>query len=84
MELLSTDTLIDILANSKEVSAEIDEQNRISAEAEKQIDETRELFRVVAFRASILFFCIVDLSEINDMYQYSLQWFQNLFGAGVK
>jgi dynein heavy chain len=42
------------------------------------------LFRVCAFRASILFFCIVDLAEINDMYQYSLQWFQNLFGAGVR
>ena len=75
MELLSTDNLIDILDNSKAVSAEIEEQNKISAEAEKQIDETRELFRTVAFRASILFFCIVDLAEINDMYQYSLQWF---------
>jgi len=36
------------------------------------IDETREQFRVVAFRASILFFCIVDLSAIDPMYQYSL------------
>ena len=84
MALLSTDELIDILADSKKVSAEIEEQNKISAEAEKQIDETRELFRVVAFRASILFFCIVDLAEINDMYQYSLQWFASLFGMGVK
>lgn len=35
MELLSTDTLIDILADSKTVSAEIEEANKISAEAEK-------------------------------------------------
>jgi len=35
MELLSDDKLIDILANSKEVSTEIEEQNKISAEAEK-------------------------------------------------
>lgn len=35
MELLSTDDLIDILDNSKAVSAEIEEQNKISAEAEK-------------------------------------------------
>lgn len=84
MELLGTDDLIDILADSKKVSAEIEEQSKISAEAEKQINETRELFRVVAFRASILFFCIGDLSTISDMYQYSLQWYQNLFAAGVK
>ena len=35
MELLSDDKLIDILANSKEVSTEIEEQNKLSAEAEK-------------------------------------------------
>jgi dynein heavy chain, axonemal len=31
-----------------------------------------------------LFFCIVDLANIDPMYQYSLQWFQRLFAAGVK
>ena len=68
MELLAVDNLIDILAESKEVSDEIAEQTKISAVAEKQIDETRERFRTVAFRASILFFCIVDLANIDPMY----------------
>ena len=71
-ELLQDDTLIDILDESKKVNAEIDEQNKISEVAEKQIDETREKFRAVAFRASLLFFCIVDLASIDPMYQYSL------------
>ena len=71
-ELLQDDTLIDILDESKKVNAEIDEQNKISEVAEKQIDETREKFRAVAFRASLLFFCIVDLANIDPMYQYSL------------
>jgi dynein heavy chain len=84
MALLSTDELIDILADSKKVNAQIEEESKIMVVAEKQIDETRETFRVVAFRASILFFCINDLNNINDMYQYSLQWFKNLFAAGVK
>ena len=47
------------------------------------IDKTRETFRIVAYRASILFFSIVDLAVINSMYQYSLQWFSNLFGSSV-
>lgn len=51
---------------------------------EKEIDETRESFRPVAYRAQLLFFCIVDLNIINPMYQYSLQYFQNLFSMGVE
>jgi len=84
MDLLADDVLIDILDESAAISKEIAEQKLVSDVAEKQIDETREKFRNVAFRASILFFCIVDLSDIDPMYQYSLQWFQRLFGAGVK
>jgi dynein heavy chain len=72
MDLLSDDNLIDILDESKRISSEIAEQQKISAVAEKQIDETREAFRAVAFRASILFFCITDLDKIDPMYQYSL------------
>jgi dynein heavy chain, axonemal len=68
MDLLSDDVLIDILADSKKVSTEIEEQSKISAEAEKMIDQTREEFRVVAFRASLLYFCITDLDKIDPMY----------------
>lgn len=50
---------------------------------EKEIDKTREDFRSVAYRASLLFFAIIDLAVVNSMYQYSLQWFANLFGSAV-
>jgi dynein heavy chain len=50
---------------------------------EKEIDTKRELFRPVAYRASVLFFTIIDLAAINPMYQYSLQWFANLFTSSV-
>lgn len=45
------------------------------AEAEKveqQIEETRDSHREVAVRGSILYFAIVDLAAINEMYQNSL------------
>ena len=84
MDLLSDDVLIDILDESKSISAEIEEQKKISDVAEKQIDETRENFRTVAYRASLLYFCITDLDKIDPMYQYSLQWFQRLFAGGCK
>jgi dynein heavy chain len=75
MDLLKDDDLIDILADSKQINSEIEEQQKVSAVAEKQIDEIREAFRTVARRAALLFFCIVDLAHIDPMYQYSLQWF---------
>lgn len=50
---------------------------------EKEIDKTREIYRPVAYRASILFFTIIDLAIVDPMYQYSLQWFANLFGQSI-
>ena len=35
---------------------------------EKEIDKARESYRPVAFRASLLFFCIIDLATIDPMY----------------
>jgi len=37
----------------------------------------------VAQRASLLYFSIADLAVIDPMYQYSLQWFINLFVASI-
>ena len=71
--------LIDNLALSKKTSKEINEKVKEAAVTEKEIDETREKYRPVAFRGSILYFCICDLSTVDPMYQYSLQWYITLF-----
>lgn len=84
MELLADDALIDILADSKVTGDEINVRKAESEITEKEIDITRESFRQCAYRASLLFFCIVDLNIIDPMYQYSLQWFQRLFASSVK
>ena len=82
-ELLSSDDLINTLADSQKTSAEISTRQAESKVTEKEIDVKREGFRPIAFRSQLLFFGIVDLNIINDMYQYSLQWFQNLFKNAV-
>jgi dynein heavy chain len=46
---------------------------------ETEIDATRELYRPVARRASLLFFAISDLAAVDPMYQYSLAWYIALF-----
>eukprot|EP00163_Fabomonas_tropica_P009440 TRINITY_DN1923_c0_g2_i1.p1 TRINITY_DN1923_c0_g2~~TRINITY_DN1923_c0_g2_i1.p1 ORF type:complete len:2559 (-),score=897.69 TRINITY_DN1923_c0_g2_i1:297-7319(-) len=91
LELLSTsqgniledETLIEVLSASKATSGEIHVKVAEAEKTEKQIDATRSLYRPVAFHASILFFCVVDLANIDPMYQNSLTWFINLFVQGI-
>lgn len=72
-----------MLDESKKTSDEINQRMKESEITEKEIDKTRETYRPVAYRASILFFTIIDLAFIDPMYQYSLQWFSNLYGNSV-
>lgn len=83
-ELLMDETLINKLQSSKKFAAEINQRLKDSKVTEELINNSRESYRSVAFRASILFFCINDISGIDHMYQYSLQWFTQLFEAGVE
>lgn len=82
--ILDDHKLIETLASSKVKSAEITLKVQEAEKTEKQIDETRNLYRPVAYRGSILYFCIVDLGSIDPMYQYSLQWFRNLFIQAIR
>lgn len=82
-EMLADESLINKLQSSKKFSQEINQRVKDSKITEDQIDKVRESYRPVAFRASILFFCIVDLALIDPMYQYSLQWFNYLFVNSV-
>ena len=77
--ILEDETAIKILSSSKTLSEEITAKQEIAASTEKEIDETRNGYQPVAAHASILFFSITDLANIEPMYQYSLMWFINLY-----
>ena len=72
--ILDDHELIDTLANSKKTAQEIGVKVAEAEVTEKEIDENREGYRPVAFRGSLLYFCINQLNVIDPMYQYSLQW----------
>merc|ERR1719174_3015327 len=82
-DVLEDDTLVDKVTTSKTVAGEIAEKQEIARATEKTIDEARESYRSVAYRTAVLFFCIVELAGIDPMYQYSLQWFQQLFSLSI-
>merc|ERR1719281_1296995 len=60
--ILEDESAIQILGASKVISNEIEAKQAVAEETEKQIDEAREGFVPVAFKAAILFFCIADLT----------------------
>lgn len=83
-DILENVQLIDTLAESKIKSVSIKEQVSETEKTEKEIDQTREQYRSVAYRGSILFFCISDMANVDPMYQYSLQWFIQLFMLAIE
>ncbi|KXZ54227.1 hypothetical protein GPECTOR_5g319 [Gonium pectorale] len=81
--ILDDEELINTLAQAKITSNEIAAKVSEAEVTEREIDATRELYRPVALRASLLFFAISDLAAVDPMYQYSLGWFISLFVRAI-
>ena len=81
--ILEDATAINILGAAKVLGNEIAEKQKIAEETEVKIDEARNGYKPNAYRTSLLYFCIAMLSDIDPMYQYSLDWFNNLFVRAI-
>ncbi len=77
--ILEDETAILTLDNAKLISDEINKKQKIGQETAKKIDASRLEYKPMAQHSSTLFFCLTDLPNIDPMYQYSLQWFINLY-----
>ena len=66
-QILDEDNLINVLENSKKTSKEINERMVQSLVVEEEINVTRNQYRTVAVRGSILYFVIADLAGIDPM-----------------
>lgn len=55
----------------------------VAEQTEKDINTARLQYLPVAVRSQILYFCVSDLSNVDPMYQYSLEWFLNIFLMGI-
>jgi len=81
--ILEDETAIQVLSSSKVLSNEIAEKQAIAEETEKKIDAARLGYKPIAIHSTVLFFTIADLANIDPMYQYSLNWFINLFIGSI-
>ncbi|NWH35887.1 DYH1 protein, partial [Chloropsis hardwickii] len=76
--------LIKVLEASKLKAGEIQAKVAVAEQTEKDINITRMQYVPVAVRSQILYFCVSDLSNVDPMYQYSLEWFLNIFLLGIR
>ena len=82
--ILDDDEAIQVLSQSKVVSNQIEVEQANAKVTEEKIDKTRMEYKPFSDCMSLLFFCITDLGNIDPMYQYSLDFFNNLFVRSIR
>ncbi|KAJ8415860.1 hypothetical protein AAFF_G00404170 [Aldrovandia affinis] len=81
---LGDTALVEKLENTKRTAANIHNKVDEAKENETKINEAREFYRPAAERASLLYFIISDLRNINPMYQFSLKTFNGVFHKAIE
>ncbi|KAJ8288109.1 hypothetical protein COCON_G00007680 [Conger conger] len=81
---LGDTNLVEKLEHTKHMAAIIHSKVDEAKENETKINDAREFYRPVAQRASLLYFIICDLRNINPMYQFSLKTFNTVFHKAIE
>jgi dynein heavy chain len=76
--ILDDEELINALARSKTTSSAINVRLTEAEATTKEINTTREGYRVVATRGSVIYFVVANFALVDPMYQYSLQYYKEL------
>ena len=82
--ILDDEDLINALAKSKTTSTAINMRLTEAEVTTKEINDTREGYRVVATRGSVIYFVVANLALVDPMYQYSLQYYKALFNQRLE
>ena len=77
--ILDNKELIISLETTKATSIEIAEKQKVAQVTEALINESRNVYRIVAAEGAMLYFLLIQLCVVEHMYQYSLGAFTTFF-----
>ncbi|KAJ7569126.1 hypothetical protein O6H91_01G062100 [Diphasiastrum complanatum] len=77
--ILDNEDLLSTLEDTKAKASEITQKLALARETAKEIEQLRLRYSSAAKRGAILFFVMSALSAINNMYEYSLSSFLQVF-----
>lgn len=81
--LLADDRLIETLQVAKATASQMADKGRATAATHQLLVAKRHQYLPVAAHAAPLFFCLADLSGLDPMYEFALEWFLDLFLASI-
>ncbi|XP_043503405.1 dynein axonemal heavy chain 12-like [Polistes fuscatus] len=81
--ILEDEEAIEILDSSKILSIDILKKQDAAKKTEKSIEVFRQSYQPIAKYSSALYYTITDLPNIDPMYEFSLQWFINLYVVSI-
>ncbi|CAD5121743.1 DgyrCDS10220 [Dimorphilus gyrociliatus] len=82
--MLDNSELLSTLENTKLKANEISDKLKLASKNTIEIDQLRDAYRPAAKRGAILFFILDELSLVNPMYQYSLNFYLEVFDYSLR
>jgi len=82
--MLDNSELIDTLDNTKVKASEVAEKLRMGVKTAKEIEHSRNIYKITAKYGAILFFVLTDLATVNPMYQFSLSAYIIVFWFSLR
>ena len=81
--ILDDEVLIDALEKSKVASIEIEEKLQAQEANRELFNHTRNFYQAAAKRVANMYFVVMELANLEPMYQFSLDSYIQLFRKGI-
>uniref|UniRef100_A0A3P8UAE7 Dynein axonemal heavy chain 10 n=1 Tax=Amphiprion percula TaxID=161767 RepID=A0A3P8UAE7_AMPPE len=82
--MLDNTELIHTLEETKSKASEVFEKLQLAENTSMDIDKLRDGYRPAAKRGAILFFALTEMALVNNMYQYSLASYLEVFDYSLR
>lgn len=83
-DILDDERAVEMLTSCKRVTGEISDKQESLDRTEEEMLALRQAYAPTALNATCLFFTLNDLAGIDPMYQFSLDWFIDVYVRSIE